>query len=769
MRGLLGPWLLVTVWVTGASTQHCSGDEDQALPFPSYRQALAPRVERSEDGLQPLYSFARWFLRAVQPNAFPGDLISRVLKNGTEDEDIAELVHYEAGYLVCVFLAVLYLLFLPITGALLLWTHYHRSPDPPSPASPSRYPRDLVVSGGLILTTLLLIIGVILAFAANSRSGSSLRPGLLHVDSNVGVIEKNLASIPQRRQNNLQMGLSELRARLKALADACSSCQLPDPSNLETAAAYLIPSMKNQLDSIPLKSVFTFHVEEVSDRIVSLLSELNSTQVLLRNSSKGFPSLLSLRQVASELRSSVRQAQDPLDRYDHARWAVAVALCFVLLVTVVLLLAAVSVGLPLLFDPAVYSRYPYARLERTALWMFQMWVPSSPWCILLMCAFSWLFIILVFLTLFIGGNAHTLLCESFTSGEIFTFLDKQEDWFTSLVVAQKNQSTPIPPRSSSIFRGCQRGESLFHSMEMNQTFDLEEFLDPIKYFEGFNDSVRNMSVSTENLKLLSNRGRQVLLKYQQTGLENYNYDAMILLLEEPVVKQNLLVFANELDQKAELPENGKIKVDLHMAAKNASLLHDLVVLQRTAAANMSRSVKTLKIISQSYRANVATALSRFNQTQSAMNAQVPLITANVSQCTLERGKEQLLRYLAWARRSILEDVLGCGWLTRSVDNIYTAVCLNVVDPWNGFWLSLGWCCAFLVPAVFLSLYVTRRLPPYPTAQPQASPAFTGNDYPDMSSLEKKQYTEKKGESNNSEGNAKSNIYMTLSELGDLNC
>ena len=47
-----------------------------------------------------------------------------------------------------------------------------------------------------------------------------------------------------------------------------------------------------------------------------------------------------------------------------------------------------------------------------------------------------------------------------------------------------------------------------------------------------------------------------------------------------------------------------------------------------------------------------------------------------------------------------------------------------VTSQNGFWLSLGWCCAFLVPAVFLSLYVTLRLPPHPTAPPQAPAAFS---------------------------------------------
>ncbi|XP_059921485.1 prominin-2-like isoform X2 [Gadus macrocephalus] len=782
--------------------------------LPLVRRAPGPRVERSEGGLRPLYLFARSFLRAVQPNAFPGDLLARVMKNGTADEDVPELVRYEAGYLVCFLLAVFYLLFLPITGAALLWRHRHprgAAVTPPSPAPPRWNLGDLGAAGALILTTLLLIIGVILAFASNSRTRAGVRPALLHLEVNLGVLEGHLAAVPQEiesvleqysipkaaisrsieemddtvgetivarlqspfqealaafstavgdanrtsetlrsmeeirvslkeRQIELQYNLTNLKASLENLTEVCPGC--------ETDADY----NKSNLTFLSIRQICS---RQLAPTIEDLLSELNHTQVLLRNSSQGFPSLLSLRRAVTDLRVSVRRAGGPLDHYDHARWAVGVTLCFVLLVTAVLLLAAVSVGLPLLFNPAVYSRCPHARLERTALWMFQI-------CILLMCAFSWLYIIMVFITLFLGGNVHTLLCQSFTSREIFPFLDKQEDLFTSLL----NHSTPIPLKSARIFRGCQRGESLFLSMDMDQTFDLEKFLDPAKYFTGLNETLQDVSVSAEGLKLLSDGGREALLTYQEIDLESYPYDAMTQLLGKPVVKQNLLDLANELKEKAQ-NETVDTKAALLKAAGRARLLHDQTLLQSADAANMNESVKTLKIISQSYGVNVITTLSRFDATQTLLDRQAPLISANVSRRTLESGEQQLLRYLAWARRTILEDVLGCGWLTRSVDNIYTAVCLNVVDPWNGFWLSLGWCCAFLVPAVFLSLYVTLRLPPHPTAQLQASAAFTGYDDPDIS-LKKKPYDEKEGESHRSEEKPKSNIYMTLSELGDFN-
>ncbi|CAL8248311.1 unnamed protein product [Merluccius merluccius] len=566
MRDLPGRLVWVAVLVTGTLTLNCSRDgEDQAQSYPTYRPTLVQTVQtRSEGGLRPLYYFARSFLQAVQPNAFPGDMLDRVLKNGTEDQDIAELVHYEAGYLVCVFLALLYLLLMLLTGAFLLWMHRHRQSwllD--DRTSPSRYRKDIGVSGCLVLTTLLLFIGVILAFAANSRARANMGPSLQQLDSNVGIIKNNLGSIPQsmeeqrdslqERQKELENGLKELNTSLQRLETHCPECATTD---LTINADY--------------NEVF-------------LLSELNSTDMMLREGSKRFPSLFSLYKAMSKLRTSVRRAKDPLERYDHARSAVAITLCFVLLVTVVLLAAAVSLGLPVLFNPALYSRCPHAKLDRMALWLFQI--------------------------------------------------------------------------------GCQRGESMFHSMEMNQTFDLEEFLDPSKYFAGFNKTIRSISVNTENLHLLSELGKKILGDYRETDLETYNYTYILQLLNQSVVNQDLSAFASELDQKATLA-NGSTKEALQLAAEKARKLHNLVVFQRADAVNMSGSVKALKNISQSYKNNVNRALNSFSVTQRAMNTQLPLITANVSQCTLEKGEEQLLRYLGWARHTVGESASCCDTVSR---------------------------------------------------------------------------------------------------------
>ncbi|XP_071375763.1 prominin-2-like [Centroberyx affinis] len=835
MQLLLGGLLWVSVFLLGASesAQHCPGDDGGARPFVSFTRPSARQVLTPGDGLGPLYSFSRAFLKAVQPNPFPEAIVSKALKN--EQQDIPTLVRYEAGYLVCLVLAVLYLLLMPIAVGVLLRQHFHSRAvriTSPSSTPPSRYYKDIAVSGCLILITLLLLIGVILAFTTNSRTRANLPPSLQHLDTNVGIMEDSLRSVPlkmeaiveqynipkseisktiqeaddavrativtsfssevqkaltdlssavkdaigttdnlntiettrpsmQRRHSVLQIALRQLQARLDNLN--CPNCDVPASTNLETDADYtLIPSVQDKLDSMPPRSELEGLVEQgnstfrgipqfCSDQIApttaALISELNETQKSLMNTSQSFPSLQSFTEFVSQLRTSVRRFEGPIDYYDYIRWAVAVTLCFVMLVIVLLMVAALSMGLPVLFNPTIYSSFPNAGLERTALSLFQA-------SMILSCAFSWLFIILVFVTLFFGGNAYTLGCQSFTSGQLFTFLDHQENLF-SLNVSQGNDTTQIHPSVSAVYQGCMRGSSMFHSMNMNQQFDLADFLNSTKYLKGFSETAGNMRVDINDLKLLSDKDRRGLLGFRNLDLESYNYDMMLLLLSKPVVKRNLSALAEELDEKAELPENTLIKADLQAEAAKTRSLHDLVRQQRADAANMTASVKALRDISRTYKANVDKTLNGFSQTEAAMHAQVPYIVANVSQCTLEKAEQCLLRYLDWVRHAILDEIMGCHWLVRSVENVYTAICLNVIDPWNAFWLCLGWCCAFLVPEILLSVYIVRRVRPNPP-----TPIFIGKD---QFILEKKQHMEE-----NPTEKTKSNIYMTLEELHNMN-
>ncbi|XP_064792969.1 prominin-2-like isoform X2 [Oncorhynchus masou masou] len=795
-----GGWLWVFMSLLGAAdcTYHCLSSSSDTQPFLSLTQTQTWRVESDGGCLKPLYNFAKLFLELVQPNPFPEDIISTALKN--EQLDIPQLVRYEAGYIVCLLLAVLYLLVMPVAGGVLAWRHFHSRKvvvnNTQSSSSASLYHQDIGVAACLVLVTILLLTGVILAFTVNSRVSENMHPGLYHVETSARIIEDSLTSITQKikvimeqysipkeeiskemndaddiigatiissfntdvdeylidlsvsiedaigtfenlqlyqttrtdlqaNHTTLQNGIQGLQSRVESLGK-CPTCDIPNPSNLTTVANYyLIPSVDDKLNDMPPASSLaglieqgnlTFHAipqkcsEQVAPTIAALMSVLNESQEELLNTSHRFPSLESLIEAVSDCKTTVRHFADPVDYYDFVRWAVSLTLCMVMLVIVVLMVVALSLGLPVFFYPTIYSTYQDARLEHTAIGLYRAAVVAS-------FVFSWLFILLVFIVLFFGGNAHTLGCRSWTHGQLFGFLDQQKNIFSSLnnisqsfnisqspnISQETNSETQqIQPSTSAIYHGCKSGQSLFHSMHMEQHFDLEDFLNASK-------------------------------------------------LSTPVLKTDLGLFANELDKKAEVPENGQIKEELKKEAETSRYLNTIVKLQQTNAAKMSQIVSALKTISTVYKANVDKTLESLTQTEVALHNQLPYIVGNVSQCIMDKGEQSLLRYLDWVRHAILYKVLDCHWLAVSLDNVYTAVCLNVVDPLNAFWLCLGWCCAFLVPGVIFSIYTARRLKPEPTISKDTS------TLPEKKTENMKCHTEK----------AASNNYMSLEEVHEM--
>ncbi|KAJ8415451.1 hypothetical protein AAFF_G00424310 [Aldrovandia affinis] len=770
--------------------QRCSTTDP--LNFIKLAENSALPVRNTAGSLQPLYNFARLFLDAVQPNAFPKDIVQGAVDK--EQLNISEVVRYEAGYVVCLILAILYLILMPVAGGILAWRHYHGNKEGStrSSLSPSWHYWGITMATCLAAISILLLAGVILAFTTNNRVRENIKPNLYHLKSNLWDIGDALSSISQKmdvivdeysvpranienhlnsigdeigqavivsfdsevkealrdlsvsvqdavgsrenlqsvhtlrsamqtRQVLLQDELGKLKQGLRRIKVMCPQCSLPSINQLETDADYSkITSVQRQLSRFPPAEKYTNLVEQgnrsfiaipqtcttqTAPTVKALVKDLEETRASLNGSSQQFPSLQSFSEVVSDLGDSVNLYEEDINHYDYQRWAVAVLFCTVILLIVVLTGIGLSLGLLALYFPTSYPAHCEGHLENIAVALLRAGV-------VLTFIFSWLFIILVFVTLFFGGNMHTLGCRSWTSGELFKFFDQYDDLLSSLNVSQSNATmSQLNLSTAEVYAGCKAGQSLFNSRQLNELFDLEDFLNISKYMGGFRNNVVNMSISLEDMQLLSPQGRKNVLRFRDSGIDQINYAAFTILLSRPVVKTNLTAFAEQLDETAQTQNNETIRKELESQANQTREVNKLVQQQESDAKNMNRSAKALSAISVNFKANINKALSSIALTQEGLRQQVPFIVRNASQCMLQKGEECMRRYLNWVRSAIFNEVLECQWLAVLLDNVYTALCHNLVDPWNGFWLCLGWCCVFLIPGVIFSLFTARHLQP----------------------------------------------------------
>ncbi|NWY31561.1 PRM1A protein, partial [Pheucticus melanocephalus] len=82
-----------------------------------WKPTYGPGPEAPGSSTPGLVAMAHGFLRLVQPNALPAELINfEQFQSGFSQDNINELLLYELGFLVCMAIGVLLIILVPLVG-----------------------------------------------------------------------------------------------------------------------------------------------------------------------------------------------------------------------------------------------------------------------------------------------------------------------------------------------------------------------------------------------------------------------------------------------------------------------------------------------------------------------------------------------------------------------------------------------------------------------------------------------------------------------------
>ncbi|XP_066233780.1 prominin-2 isoform X1 [Saccopteryx leptura] len=207
-RGLLAPMLglclglVLALSLPEAQAVECGslGPAARLTFAPAARDRwLAPRM-RAPGPLDHLYSTVRRFLSAVQLNPFPAELV-RALLNEPSSVKVDEVVRYEAGYIVCAVIAGLYLLLVPAAGLCFCCCRGCRRCG----GRVKTEPKEMACERGtlmtfLLLTTLVLLIGVVCAFVTNQHVHEQMGPSAEAVPETLLSLRGLVSDVPQELQ-----------------------------------------------------------------------------------------------------------------------------------------------------------------------------------------------------------------------------------------------------------------------------------------------------------------------------------------------------------------------------------------------------------------------------------------------------------------------------------------------------------------------------------------------------------------------------------------
>ncbi|RMC11473.1 hypothetical protein DUI87_11592 [Hirundo rustica rustica] len=676
-------------------------------PGDIWNSTYGPGPEAPGSSTPGLVTMAHGFLRLVQPNPLPTELINfGQPQSGFNREDIHELLLYELGFLICAAIGVLFIILMPLQVDFII----NRSDVPLDYANRSLQDIGPILGGRIISRVRTSTDGAL-------RSLQSLLQGMEMLKNTFGNIAISRSHL-EELQSNYSQRLARLQDRLNHTLQNCGlPCSKVSLDGLAFTTNFsTIPSVEQQLkvlhevsdsniqtdleevnrtlDTIPDK------VQEQSQEVVTKSQDqLGLIRREIRSLREELPLLDMEEKVGAFVNDStavLEEYREPVIAWDRLRLIVCALLCCTVLLVVLCNIFGLLLG-PLGLKEGVLPTQRSSLSDAGG----NFFMAGAGFSFI----FSWLLMLLVMIIFILGGNIYMFLCESWHNQQLFQVLDtpgKIPNFNLSELLGLKGDTANF----SEIYRQCQQDASLWQALHLDQSVSLDELLNISQYTGDISTAFEKMNVTISPISLLSQSQRDLLLSASQAG-QPPNFTLTLEQLDQNVTQGNLLDLAAELEQLAE-KEDTAVKKDLEDNA------HELRELEKEMQASFSGPLRSLKENILSVQSGAAqlegqttAALDKVSKTQEFLERDMPDIIKNETGAFLEQLLDFFETYVSWAKSRVTEDVARCKPIAQSLDNVEVIGCDYIMDSVNAFWFSLGWCTLFLLPNIILAVRLAK--------------------------------------------------------------
>ncbi|XP_066047159.1 prominin-2-like isoform X2 [Chamaea fasciata] len=165
------------------------------------KPTYGPGLEAPRSSAPGLVTMAQGFLRLVQPNPLPTDLINfGQSQSKFSQEDIHKLLLYELGFLICVAIGVVFIILVPLVGCCFCCCRCCGNCGGRMYQKQGRRMRcrRRALCASVLLVSAFLLAGGVCALISNTRFSQAVKSTFPNVNNTLGDVHTYLASIPQQ-------------------------------------------------------------------------------------------------------------------------------------------------------------------------------------------------------------------------------------------------------------------------------------------------------------------------------------------------------------------------------------------------------------------------------------------------------------------------------------------------------------------------------------------------------------------------------------------
>ncbi|KAK1124273.1 hypothetical protein K0M31_006645, partial [Melipona bicolor] len=284
---------------------------------------------------------------------------------------------------------------------------------------------------------------------------------------------------------------------------------------------------------------------------------------------------------------------------------------------------------------------------------------------------------------------------------------------------------PNDVNMSYIVRNCHLNETLYKVLKLENIYNVNSLREYAGRYD-INNTIqqlrRKISLSPD-VVILTDSAKSKLNDLAQSGLSDIKFYQYVEILADNITNINLEHLSKQLlEVSAELPTGqDEIRVNLEKNALDLAYYHDqLVRPMATLSEQLVTKAVTLEEKIKFNHSSMAEAIHHLvdevTKAQQFLNKDGPeyvqQLATKFGNAFLRQVDDFLERVIAYA----LSNVGRCGPVSNAYNATLVAGCNKILDPFNGFWVSVGWCLILFIPTIVLCVKLSalyQKSDPYP--------------------------------------------------------
>lgn len=545
----------------------------------------------------------------------------------------------------------------------------------------------------------------------------------------LSIISSNTRDLKISSQT-LQSKLNETKQELTTVTQNCAAkgISCPDPTSLALDADFNnVPNITSELDSVQAivdsdfagaaeKGFETF--KDIPNTLINKTSSSRKDVIKLISDAQDQVNSL-VKNLTSEVNTTVYKPleearNDYINKYidegkiyDKYRWYAGVGLTCILLLIVVLLALGLMCGV------CGYDKDAVPTTRGSV---------SNMGGISLMAAVGFMFIFAAFLMLltticFIIGAPLQKVCEGLENDGFYkNVLDKKDlmgtgkGYFLGDLLLKDGS---IELTLSGMLQDCRDDKPLFKAAQLKHLVNVSSMFDIKKLMGDQVDSaLDNLNQNLTDQEILTPEAEKNLNNLSDSGVESIDFQKFLNETKKAITKVNLTEFASNVTQMAIAFQNAG---DYTNGNKSMNISVDLKTLDQVNVAGMKaksdeleKNVIDLKTIGGNLKNKSLEVLEAAKVAETYIQT-----TASDEIKTIVRAYAD--RVLGWGYKFtdhfiyVLENELArCKPITNIHDALISSSCKEALWPFNGFWLAIGFCLFFFIPAIIFAVKLAKH-------------------------------------------------------------